>query len=429
MAPPTALAVGSVVSFDDVVPFLSAAALGLLVGLERERSHAGGVRQVAGSRTFTLLALAGCLAAGAGSWVVAAGLLAVGALLAVGYRATSAGDPGATTELAALTTYLLGALAWSDTALAAALAIGVTALLTSKARLHSFARTVMTDREMTDAVTFLAMVFVVLPVLPDRDVGPYGALNPRHVWQLAVAMSGISWVGYLATRTLGQRRGLVLAGLAGGFVSASATTGSMGRAARSAGALRGAVAGAHLASVATFVQLTAIVAVADPGLVPRLVPAVAGGTAVLGTVAVLSARSGPAVADVDAAGADADADHQAPRPFGWRPAVGLAGVLTLALLVGRWLTDVAGSRAVPLAAGAAGVADAHAGALMAATLHHDGQIGRAVALSGIAAAIGTNTVVKCVVALAAGGPTFARRVAAGLVPAALVFVALAVVAG
>lgn len=106
----------------------------------------------------------------------------------------------------------------------------------------------------------------------------------------------------------------------------------------------------------------------------------------------------------------------------------LTGVLTAALLLGRWIVDVAGARATLLATGAAGLADAHAGALTAATLHRQGQVGTSIALLGIAAAICANTGVKCVLAFVAGGRRFGWRVVAGLVPATLAFLTATVIA-
>jgi uncharacterized membrane protein (DUF4010 family) len=105
----------------------------------------------------------------------------------------------------------------------------------------------------------------------------------------------------------------------------------------------------------------------------------------------------------------------------------LAGVLTAALLLGRWVVDVIGPQATLVASGAAGLADAHAGALAAATLHNRGQIDMAAALYAVGAALSTNTVVKCVLALTAGGRRFAIRFAAGIVPAFGAFLATLVV--
>jgi uncharacterized membrane protein (DUF4010 family) len=420
----------------DLVPFLSSIAIGLLIGLERERSHPTDSHQAAGSRTFALLALSGTLAASFNSWVVVAGLAAAATLLAIGYVTTSTNDPGATTEVAALATFLIGALAWKQTGIAAALGITVLVLLMSKGRIHSFARDIVTDSEVEDAVKFLVMAFVVLPLLPNREVGPYGAFNPERIWQLVLALSGVSWAGYLATRALGPKRGPLIAGLAGGFISASATTASMGRLSRTDSQLRAAVAGAHLASIATFIQLAFIITVGDRTLMTRLWPALVAGAVVLAAVAAATTlRSAP-----DSSGKQTQAGHATtdnrdgpsaatiPRPFALKPALVLASVLTAALLLGRWIVDVAGARATLLATSAAGLADAHAGALTAATLHRQGQVSTSIALLGVATAICANTGVKCVLAFLAGGRRFGWRVTAGLAPASAAFLTATVIA-
>jgi uncharacterized membrane protein (DUF4010 family) len=103
-------------------------------------------------------------------------------------------------------------------------------------------------------------------------------------------------------------------------------------------------------------------------------------------------------------------------------------VLTAALLLGRWIVDVAGPRAALLASGAAGLADAHAGALTAATLHRQEQISTSIALIGVAVALSANSCVKCVLAFLSGGRRFGWRVAAGLVPSSAAFLAATVIA-
>jgi uncharacterized membrane protein (DUF4010 family) len=403
----------------DMLPFASALAIGLLLGFERERSHGPGVHQVAGSRTFALLALCGALAAALDPWVTAAGFLVVGGLVAVGYRRTSEDDPGATTEVAALVTFLLGAFAWSHAGLAASIAIMMIVLLTAKGRIHSFARQVVTDTDVEDVIKLLVMAFIVLPLLPNRSVGPYGVLNPQKIWQLVLALTGISWVGYVATRVLGPRRGLLITGLAGGFISASATTASMARLSRSTNQARVAVASASLASLATFVQLAGIIAVADARLLGRLWPSLLAGAVAMAAVAAFwvrrSVHAGEAAAQPEEGATTDDAAGTTTRPFGLRPALVLSAVLTLAVLVGRWMVDVIGPQATLLASGAAGFADAHAGALAAATLYHDGQIEARTALLGIGVAVATNTVLKGVLAFVAGGKTFGRRFTPGIV--------------
>lgn len=405
--------------------FVYSIAIGLLIGIERERSHRGGPRQALGSRTFALLAAAGTLGALLGTWVVVAGAVVVGGMIIAGYRRTNNEDPGTTTEVTAFAVFLLGALCVTDARLAAAVAIAFLILLTGKARIHAFAREVVTDVEIDDAVKFLVIAFVILPLLPDRDVGPYGALNLSHIWLIVVTLTGISWVGYVAVRALGPRRGLMATGLASGFVSATATTASMGRLSRAPDRFAPAVAGAEIASVATYVQLGVIVAVVSPAVALRLAVPLVLGAAVLSLVAVLTYRRSPPVdapGDVSA-GTDPSAAAAVPpiggRAFALVPALVLATVLTAALLVGRWGAAVLGPKGAVFASGAAGLADAHAGALSAATQFGRGVLGMGATLAAVGVALLANSIVKCIVAFVAGGGRFGARFALGLVPSVL----------
>jgi uncharacterized membrane protein (DUF4010 family) len=412
------------VSWEQIQPFLVGLAIGLLLGFERERSHVP--RPHAGSRTFALLSLTGVLAASIADGAVAAGAVGVTALMTVAYLRTAAEDPGTTTEVAAVVAYLLGALAWSRPSLAVALAVVVAAVLVSKERLHRFVRDTVTDVEVEDALKFFVVAFVVLPLAPDTDLGPYGVLNPARVWLLVVLLTGIGWLGYLGVRALGPRRGLLVTGLAGGFVSASATTASMGRLSRTTGQVRPPLAGALLASLATFGQLLVVIAVVDADVLRRLVPPVVAGAVVLAGIAAAVSRN-MAPTPRSAERPDPDVAEEVPpgrsRPFALRPALVLAAVLTGALLLARWGAAVLGSRGAVLGAAAAGVADAHAGSVAAASLAATGDLSVDAAVLAIAAALGANLVVKVVLAFIAGGRRFGTAFAASMAGPAAAFAA------
>ncbi|MEE6139862.1 DUF4010 domain-containing protein [Mycobacterium sp. 050128] len=409
-------------SWQQIQPFLVALAIGLLLGLERERSHSR--RLPAGSRSFALLSLVGAIVASFNEWAVLAGLVVVGALLALAYFRTSERDPGTTTAIAALATYLLGALAYTRPALAVAISVVVAGLLVSKERIHRFAREIVSDVEVEDAIKFFVVALVILPLLPDQQLGPYGVLNPAKVWLLVVLLTGIGWVGYIGVRALGPERGVLVAGLAGGFVSATATTASMGRLSRTATSLRAPLASALLASLATFVQLLIVIALVDVELLRRLWPPVTAGAVVLVGVAAFVYRGGTHQQNT-AEGKEVEAT-KASRPFALRPALVLAAVLTFALLVGRWGADIFGPKGVVVATFAAGLADAHAGAVAAASLAAKGDITVDTALVAVAAALGSNLLVKTVLAFTAGGRRFGLGFLAAMSVPALVFgVALA----
>ena len=178
-------------SWDDLKPILVAVAIGIMVGAERERSHRDAPGKIGGVRTFALLAATGALAAVISPEVIAVGFVAVGVVVAVGYWSTIQAHPGSTTAVSALATYLLGALTRDRAALAVGIGVVIVVLLLSKERLHRLLRDVVSDAEAEDAVKLLVLAFVVLPLLPDRGLGPYGVLNPFRIWLLVVAVVSI----------------------------------------------------------------------------------------------------------------------------------------------------------------------------------------------------------------------------------------------
>ena len=211
-------------------PLLVALAIGLLVGLERERRKGEGAsRSPAGLRTFALVGVLGgvsALAGDIGLIIVCGSFVALGALAA--YVLGDRKDPGLTGEVALVVTYALGVLANKEPTIALEAGIVMTALLAFRAPLHSIVREQITDQELLDALIFAIAALVILPVLPNRPVDPFGLLNPYTLWRLAVVAMGLSFAGYVAQRLLGRRFGLLVAGLAAGLVSSTAAVAAMG---------------------------------------------------------------------------------------------------------------------------------------------------------------------------------------------------------
>jgi uncharacterized membrane protein (DUF4010 family) len=206
--------------------------LGLLLGLQRERVESS----IGGIRTFPLIALFGTVCAllgqSFGAWVVAAGLLALVAVVVYSnYAKTKSGeiDPGMTTEIAALLLYGLGAYIVVGNMVVAVVVGGATAvLLHFKKPLHVFAGAIG-ERDMHAIMQFVLLSLVILPVLPRGDYGPYGVWNPFQIWLMVVLIVGISLSGYIAYKFLGAERGTLLAGLLGGLISSTAATVSYAR--------------------------------------------------------------------------------------------------------------------------------------------------------------------------------------------------------
>ena len=390
--------------------------IGLLVGVERERRKAAGPgRREAGLRTFALVGLLGGLCAEFDDRVVlGVGAGFVGLAAVAGYLRRTDDDPGLTTEVALLVTFLLGALAERDATLAAGLAVVVTVLLISRSALHDFVSGVLTEDELHDGLVFAAAALVVFPLVPDRTVGPYGVLNPLTVWRLVTIVMAVSAFGYVARRVLGPRFGLPLAGFAGGFVSAAATIGAMASRAKQEPAVnQPALAGALLANVATVALLVALVGTTSIDTLRELalaLPAAGVATIVAGGVGtVRSFRATIARSD----------EHG--RAFRLSGAVGFALTLTAVLLVSAVLTDLLGSAGLVAGVGVAGFADTHSAAISAAALAAAGRVRPDQAALAIVVALSANTLTKLVVAWLTG----TRRFALALVPGLLAMVGLA----
>jgi uncharacterized membrane protein (DUF4010 family) len=253
--------------------------LGLLLGLERERAKKA-QPLFAGIRTLPLISLSGFFAATAAEkgmpLVLPALLLTVGAFGLASYLRATEADAGITSEVAALVAALLGAVvAWGEVPLAASAAVVVTLLLTLKAPLHRLAGRV-SGEEVLAIVKFGIVAVVVLPLLPDKPVGPYDALVPRKVGLMVVILSGVSLVGYLLVRILGGRAGWALAGALGGLVSSTATTLSFSSKARDAREQVPALAvGVILASTVLYARGAVVVGLMDRKLALYLAPRLA----------------------------------------------------------------------------------------------------------------------------------------------------------
>jgi len=384
-----------------------AAGIGLLLGIERERRKGEGpTRSFAGVRTFTLAAVLGGVAWHLGPAATAVLGAVVGGLAIAGYALGDRSDPGITTEVALVLAYALGAAAQEQPTLAGGAGVGAVVVLASRTRLHRFVTEILTEQELEDALVFAAAAVVVLPLLPNEGMGPYGVLNPFRIWLLVVLVMGASGLGYVAARSFGPRYGLAVAGFLAGFASATAAVAAMGTRSRQAPELvRPAAAGAVLANTATVAQLAAVLAVTSPAtLRATVVPiALAGATALaFGFVAAAWVARG------------VPGERVGGRAFSLPAAVTVAAVITGVLLVSAAAQDLLGGGGLAVTAALAGFADAHAPAISAAALTASGVIEPPDAVVPIALAFTTNTVSKAVVAWAAGVPAFAWRLWVGL---------------
>lgn len=389
---------------------LIALGCGLLIGAERERRNATrATRSAAGLRTFAIGGLGGGVAMIAGGPMLLGVLvLAATALATASYiRARDLADPGVTTELALIATVLLGGLAAPRPLLAGGAAVIVAVVLAARAPLHRFVGEVLSEHELVDVLVLGGAALVMLPLLPNRAMGPYAAINPHSMGLVVIMILAITALGEVAMRALGARLGVPVLGLISGFASSSATIGAMGGWVRAAPqSLNAGVAAALLSAVATFVQLIAVVGATDrPTLMVALVPCAAAALTALAVGGAFVVRGYH-----ESAG-------EAPR-FGQSLRIVMA--LGFAAILAAMLVAIAGLRAEfgvnGLIAGAllGGVIDVHAASIAIAAQVADGALTPDRAVLPLLLAWSTSTLAKVLLALGAGSRGFSLRVVPGL---------------
>jgi len=274
-----------------------AAAIGLLIGIERgwQARLAEDGSRVAGVRTFTLIgALGGICGLLPGS--ITLGMSFAGFAIPFGIfewrQARAADNFSATGFIAGLLTFALGAYAARGSmAAAAAGGVVVAAILAERRVMHSFLRR-LKWRELRAGLVLLTMTLVLLPVLPDRTVDPWNALNPHQIWLMTVLVGAVSYAGYIAVRIAGGRRGLLFAAMMGGIATSTTVTWTFARLVRRSPAALPEVVTAILAAwIVSLLRMTAIAVVIAPGLLALLAAPIGVACAVLLVPAALAYRA------------------------------------------------------------------------------------------------------------------------------------------
>ncbi len=398
----------------DAIHFGIAVLLGALVGIEREkhrRERKAKTEQTAGLRTFILFALLGACTAWLSRvfesyWIVAAGLLITGAFVVAGYVVTTRGQKeavGLTTEVAVIIVFVLGAIDMlGGTEIAIALAVITTAVLAYKDPMHGFVKQLGWD-DVYSGLQLLIATFVALPLLPDKPIDPWGALNPYELWLLVILISGLSLVGYALTRWLGPGKGALLTGFAGGLVASTAVTVSFAREARTNPVNTMAFASGILVAWATmFARVLVVVAVVNRTLLgPLFLPFAAMGLVAAGAAALIYLRSHP-----DGQGASARDNLRVTNPFSITSAAKFAAFFAVVLVAVKIAQDNFSDSGVYAVAALAGLTDVDAITLSMAELAKTGSAQVAVIAIVIASLV--NTAVKCVIAFVLGGLALGR---------------------
>jgi uncharacterized membrane protein (DUF4010 family) len=407
--------------------FAVAFGIGLLIGLERgwrERTAAPGSR-TAGIRTFTISGLlggvvgalaqaAGGVASIGGGLLMGLGLAAYAAVIAIFCREENRAENtfSATTTIAGIVTFALGAYALvGDMRVAAAAAVATAGVLAMRENLHSWVRQI-TWPELRSGLVLLAMTFIALPILPNDEVGPFGGVNPREVWLLAIVLAAVSFVGYAAVKYFGARYGMLLAAAAGGLVSSTAVTATNARrAAAGEGSADLLAAGVAVATTISFLRVVALAAALKPALLMLLAPPLVAAAVAAASFALIvvywregQGKEEPAV------------DFR--NPFDFFSVIGFALLLGAIIIIGRALGEGAGTTGAILGAAALGFADVDSVTIAMARLVPQ-PLGLRGATYAILAAVATNTLSKLAIGAIVGRGRFAVAIAVMSVGAAL----------
>lgn len=360
-------------------------------------------------RSFSIAALLGALAQGiALPGLVPAGALVVGGLAALSYARSRSGDPGLTTELALLATYLVGVLAMGEPLLGAACGTLLAVLLAARTQLHRFATHWLREQELHDGLMLAALALVILPLVPDEPLPFLAGMRARPLASLVLLILVLQAAGHVALRLFGARLGLAASGFFGGFVSSTATIAAFGARARAGEvAVPLAASAGALSGCATWVQMLAMAAaISPPALALLWWPALAGlGTtlAVAALWSVRGARDGPSTLL---------AERSALR---LREALVVALLLAAVALLVSQAQRLFGDAGALAGAAIAALADAHSPIASLLSLFDAQRLDASTLAQGVWIALAANTVTRLVTAVVSGGVVYALRVGPALV--------------
>ncbi len=384
--------------------FGTALLLGALLGIEREKRNVREGFGIAGLRSFVLLAQLGAVGGYLGvrlqmPWVLPCVVLAAAGVVVAGYFAglrTRPEHAGLTTELAAIVTCLIGALATTGhREVAIGLGVLTAALLAYKQPLHALVGRLGGD-DVLVGMRLLLATFIVLPLLPDHAIDPWGALNPQKLWLLVLLISGLSLVGYVASRWLGPGRGIAVTAAAGALASSTAVTLALVKQSREPGARTGQLAGGILLAWSVmFVRVLVAATVVCPAMLRSLLPAFVAMAVASGGLAAVFLWSGRQAA---AAAAAVPIKNPFSLVAAGKFALLFAGVQLL-LKLGQEHLPQSGIHAI---AALAGLTDVDAITLSMAERARTVVADTSLAVTAIVIACASNTMVKAGVALALG---------------------------
>lgn len=386
--------------------------IGLLVGAQRESSRRedGEDESRPGLRDFMVVAAAGavCGLQQSAALTAVAGLGVLTILLLSKFRAAKA---GMTTELAGIAVFCLCYVTTSPDfkagePTAISIAVIMTLFLEARRRLHKFFRETITEVEFNDTLRFLALIFVIYPVLPNHAYGPYQFFNPRNIWLFVILVSSVSYAGYFLEKFMGATRGLWVTSVLGGLASTTAATSAFAEDVREQP--HRLLEYWKAATLANSIQLPRVLILLGV-ISPPLAAAAALPLSIMMAAGLLLAWL---IRPSSRTQAGEQRRIEVRNPFSLGPALRFGALFAGIVFLVKAASAAFGQGALLPMSALGGLLDVDAIVVTAAQMTNAGSAGAPQAAAAILAALLANAVFKTGLAWTAGTPAFALRIAA-----------------
>lgn len=385
--------------------------IGILVGAQREAVKPSGH---IGVREFVIIAIVGSLCGMMeNNWLTVSAVLSMIVFLtAFRFRSTNLEGSGFTTDLAILAVFCLSFAGSSDDfehgqTTAIGLAIILTLFLEAKDKLQRFFRETITAVEFSDTLRFLALIFIIYPLLPQGDMGPYNAFNFQKIWMFVILVSSVSFVGYFFDKFLGQSIGIKLTAILGGLASTTATTQAFSRDMHEEPEAENIFWQATtLANAVQFPRILAFLSVVSPKLaVVAVAPLMAAGG-----IGMLIAALTKIPKETEQKAKDKTGNIELGNPFTLGPALKFGAVLAIIIFLTKASTVIFGTHSLIWTSCIGGMMDVDAIAVTVADLFHLGQVDNRLAITSLLLAALMNAIFKTGIAFTTGSKRFGLKV-------------------
>ena len=313
------------------------------------------------------------------------------------------------------------------------LTVLIMALLVLGNSLHSFARKVSRG-EILATVNFLLISFIILPILPNENFGflnvallsdfllnyfsyetllEFQIFNLYEIWLLVVFISSITYFGYIFMKTLGSKRGTILTGILGGFMSSTALTLSFSEESRKYKLLNNTLAcSIILASSIMFFRIVLEVGVVNPSLLFSVLFLLIIGSIGI-SLGLLYLRNKNHVIN---------SNIKYSSPFSIGPALKFGIFFVLIIFLSKLFSIYFGSSGIYIIAFFSGLTDVDAITLSLSRLALEGSISNINATIGIFIAAISNTLVKLGIVYFIGNNDLFKKV--GIVFSVMILIGL-----